>query len=177
MPTSIVASNSSAAISVNRLQPGVQCCSDCGSVNKSQTSCAGAGNMKRPSIFIYRFHRQRIVQARSLHLYRSCSRHFALFPSRLPKKFGMLREPHTSASSVERKSIKGSNPSARPEQVEGLRRRFSAASSLTLHLHIFRSRTRSVASHERTVAPLIAHVLRICQTSCSVKYLLGISQP
>jgi hypothetical protein len=61
MPTSIVASYSSGAISVNCLQPGVQCCSDCGSVNKSQTSCAGAGNMKCPSIFIDRFHRHRIL--------------------------------------------------------------------------------------------------------------------
>src|SRR5882724_12391448 len=67
MPTSIVASNSSAAISVNCLQPGVQCCSACGSVNKFQTSCERAGNMKRPSIFIYQFHRHRIIQARSLH--------------------------------------------------------------------------------------------------------------
>jgi len=66
MPTSIVASNSSAAISVNCLQPGVQCCSDCGSVNKFQTSCEGAGNMKRPSIFIYQLHRHCIIQARSL---------------------------------------------------------------------------------------------------------------
>jgi hypothetical protein len=59
----------------------VQCCSDCGSVNKSQTSCEGAGNMKRPSIFIYQFHRHRMIQARSLHLYRSLPWHFALFPS------------------------------------------------------------------------------------------------
>src|ERR1700756_5595336 len=64
MPTSIVASNSSAAISVNCLQPGVQCCSDCGSVNKSQTSCEGAENMKRPSIFIYQFHAAALFEPR-----------------------------------------------------------------------------------------------------------------
>src|SRR5262249_8403885 len=66
MPTSMVASNSSVAISVNCLQPRVQCCSDCGSVNKFHTSCEEAGNMKRPSIFIYQFHRHCIIEAQSL---------------------------------------------------------------------------------------------------------------
>src|SRR5262249_57133299 len=54
-PISNIASNSSAPISANLLQPGVQACSDCGSVNKSHTAWVEAGKTKRPSIFIYPF--------------------------------------------------------------------------------------------------------------------------
>jgi hypothetical protein len=37
--------------------------------------------MKRPSIFIYQFHRCRIIQAQGLYLYLiTPSRHFTLFP-------------------------------------------------------------------------------------------------
>src|SRR5262249_43215337 len=54
-PISNVASNSSAPISVNLLQPGVHACSDCGPVNKSHTAWVEPGKIKRPSIFIYPF--------------------------------------------------------------------------------------------------------------------------
>jgi hypothetical protein len=78
-PISNIASNSSVPTSVNLLQPGVHTCSDCGSVNKSHTAWIEAGNMKRPSIFMYQFHRRRIIRAQSLNLYLiTLSRHFTL---------------------------------------------------------------------------------------------------